>query len=69
MINQISNIKISPISAKVAEPQIAQYLFNKKAQEMAKEEITHLRASAKIEYVNAVAPASAVATDAPPATK
>lgn len=59
MINQISSIRISPISAKIAEPQIAQYLYNKKIQEMAKAEITHLRASAKIEYVNAPAPAAA----------
>jgi peptidyl-prolyl cis-trans isomerase C len=59
MINQISNIRISPISAKIAEPQIAQYLANKKIQEMAKAEITHLRDAAKIEYVNAPAPAAA----------
>jgi EpsD family peptidyl-prolyl cis-trans isomerase len=63
MINQISNIRISPISDKVAEPQIAQFLFNKKAQESAQAEITLLRASAKIEYVNA--PAPTVAKDAP----
>jgi len=65
MINQISNIKISPISAKIAEPQIAQYLYNKKVQEMVQAEITHLRAGAKIEYVNAPAPAAA--KDNPPA--
>ena len=67
MINQISNIKISPISAKVAEPQIAQYLYNKKAQEMAQAEITHLRAGAKIEYVNAPAPVDA--KENPPVAK
>ena len=67
MINQISNIKTSPISAKVAEPQIAQYLYNKKVQEMAQAEITHLRAGAKIEYVNAPAPDAA--KDNPPAAK
>lgn len=64
MINQISNIRISPISAKIAAPQIEQYLFNKKTQEMAQAEITHLRASAKIEYVNA--PAPSIAKDAVP---
>ena len=66
-INQISNVKISPISDKVAEPQIAQYLYNKKVQDMAQAEITHLRAGAKIEYVNAAAPTAA--KDNPPAAK
>ncbi|MBU1424359.1 MAG: EpsD family peptidyl-prolyl cis-trans isomerase [Gammaproteobacteria bacterium] len=56
MINLISNIRISPVSAKTAAPQIEQFLFNKKISEAAKAEITHLRASAKIEYLNAPAP-------------
>ena len=56
MINLILNIKISPISAKTAAPQIEQFLFNKKVKEAAEAEITHLRASAKIEYLNAPAP-------------
>ena len=57
MINLITNIKISPVSAKTAAPQIEQFLFNKKVREAAEAEIAHLRASAKIEYLNA--PASA----------
>ena len=56
MINLISNIRISPVSAKTAAPQIEQFLFNKKIREAAEAEITHLRASAKIEYLNAPAP-------------
>jgi EpsD family peptidyl-prolyl cis-trans isomerase len=59
MINLISNIKMSPIDPKTAAPQIEQYLFSKKTNEVAQAEITHLRASAKIEYLNAPAPATA----------
>jgi EpsD family peptidyl-prolyl cis-trans isomerase len=56
MINLIANIKISPVSATTAVPQIEQYLFNKKVREAVETEIMHLRASAKIEYLNAPAP-------------
>jgi EpsD family peptidyl-prolyl cis-trans isomerase len=58
MINLIANVKISPIEAKVAALQIEQYLMNKKVNDLASAEITHLRASAKIEYLNASAPAA-----------
>jgi EpsD family peptidyl-prolyl cis-trans isomerase len=58
MINLITNIRIAPVSEKTAAPQIEQYLFNKKTKEVAEAEITHLRASAKIEYLNASAPAA-----------
>jgi len=58
MINLITNIKISPVSAKTAAPQIEQFLFNKKVREAAEAEIAHLRAAAKIEYINALAPAA-----------
>jgi peptidyl-prolyl cis-trans isomerase C len=56
MINLILNVKTSPIAANTAAPQIEQYLMNKKVNEVANAEITHLRASAKIEYLNASAP-------------
>lgn len=56
MINLMTNVKVSPIDAKTAAPQIEQFLMNKKVSEMAQAEITHLRASAKIEYLNAPAP-------------
>jgi peptidyl-prolyl cis-trans isomerase C len=56
MINLITNIRISPISNKTAAPQIEQFLLNKKVREAAEAEITHLRASAKIEYLNAPSP-------------
>jgi peptidyl-prolyl cis-trans isomerase C len=56
MINLITNIKISPVSAQTAAPQIEQFLFNKKVREAAEAEIKHLRATAKIEYLNAAAP-------------
>ena len=59
MINAIMNIRISPVSAKTAGPQIEQYLFNKKLKELADAEIKHLRASAKIEYLNGAAPTEA----------
>ena len=56
MLNSIIEIKNSPVSAKEAEPQIEQYLINKKTKEAADAEIAHLRTSAKIEYLNASAP-------------
>lgn len=56
MLNVITDIKNSPVSAKDAEPQIAQYLINRKSKEAAEAEITHLRTSAKIEYLAASAP-------------
>ena len=56
MLNYIADIKSSPVSAKEAEPQIGQYLINKKIKEAADAEITHLRKTAKIEYLNASAP-------------
>jgi peptidyl-prolyl cis-trans isomerase C len=58
MINLVSNVRINPVSAKTAAPQIEQFLFNKKISEAAKAEITHLRASAKVEYLNVSAPTS-----------
>ncbi|MBI5891296.1 MAG: peptidyl-prolyl cis-trans isomerase, EpsD family [Nitrosomonadales bacterium] len=58
MINLITNIRISPVSLKTAVPQIEQFLFSKKVKETAQAEIAHLRASAKIEYLNAPAPAA-----------
>jgi EpsD family peptidyl-prolyl cis-trans isomerase len=59
MINLIANIKNSPVSDKIAAPQIEQYLVNKKIKEMVEAEIKHLRASAKIEYLGASAPVPA----------
>ena len=56
MLNSITSIKDSPVTAMDAAPQIEQYLINKKTKELADAEITHLRSSAKIEYLNASAP-------------
>jgi peptidyl-prolyl cis-trans isomerase C len=56
MINLISNVRVSPMASNIAAPQIEQYLFNKKIKEMADAEITHLRASAKVEYLNGYSP-------------
>jgi peptidyl-prolyl cis-trans isomerase C len=58
MLNSITAIKDSPVTAKNAAPQIEQYLINKKTKEAADAEIKHLRSSAKIEYLNAPAPAA-----------
>ncbi|MBU1777647.1 MAG: peptidyl-prolyl cis-trans isomerase, EpsD family, partial [Gammaproteobacteria bacterium] len=58
MINLIANIRVSPISSKAAAPQIEQYLFNEKVKEMTNAEVKHLRAAAKIEYLNSPAPAA-----------
>ena len=56
MLNSITEIKSSPVSAKEAEPQIEQYLINLKSKEAADSEIAHLRSLAKIQYLNASAP-------------
>lgn len=56
MLNYIADIKSSPVAVKDAEPQIEQYLINKKTREAADAEITHLRSSAKIVYLNASSP-------------
>lgn len=52
----VNAIKNSPVTAVVAAPQIEQYLINKKRNEAAEAEITRLRSSAKIEYLNDSAP-------------
>lgn len=59
MLNAITDIKDSPVTAMNAARQIEQYLINKKTKEMAEAEIKHLRSSAKIEYLNASAPTAA----------
>lgn len=59
MINIIGNIKDSPVPVNIATAQIEQYLFNEKLKEVVKAEVTHLRSSAKIEYLNAAVPAAA----------
>jgi len=58
LLNTITDIRNSPVSAKDAEPQIEQYLISKKSREAAEAEITHLRSLAKIEYLNASAPSA-----------
>lgn len=59
LINSLADVKDSPVTAKDAAPQIEKYLINKKNKEVADAEITHLRSSAKIEYLNAPAPVAA----------
>jgi peptidyl-prolyl cis-trans isomerase C len=58
LLNSITDIKDSPVSAKNAAQQIEQYLINRKTKEMADAEIAHLRSLAKIEYLNVPAPAA-----------
>lgn len=58
LINSLVEVRDSPVTAKDAAPQIEQYLINKKNKEMVDTEITHLRSSAKIEYLNAPAPSA-----------
>lgn len=48
----IANVKDSPVSMEIAEPQIGQFLFNQRNKEAADAEMARLRASAKIEYLN-----------------
>jgi hypothetical protein len=59
MINTLVSIKDSPVAEDVATQQIEQYLLNKKIKEKADAEMARLRASAKIEYLNASAPVAA----------
>jgi peptidyl-prolyl cis-trans isomerase C len=56
LLNSISDVKNSPVTLKNAEPQIAQYLLNKKYHDMENSEITRLRSLAKIEYLNIAEP-------------
>lgn len=52
MLSSVYDVKPSPVTAEAAAPQIAQYLRNKKRQEVGDAELERLRASAKIEYLN-----------------
>ena len=68
LLISIAEIKDAPsISLETATPQITQVLFNKKNKEAAEAEVKRLRASAKIEYLNAPA-GGAPAASAPAAS-
>ena len=56
LLNSISDVTYSPVTAKNAAPQIEKYLINKKNKEAADAEIARLRSIAKIEYLNFPAP-------------
>lgn len=57
-INSISGVKESPVTIKFAAPQIAQYLIKIKSKNAVDAEIARLRASANIQYLNALSPAT-----------
>ena len=65
VINVLTAIKDSPVTATNAAPQIEQFLFNKKIKEAAAVEIAHLRSLAKIEYLGASAPTAQSTAIAP----
>jgi peptidyl-prolyl cis-trans isomerase C len=71
VLNVLTDIKDSPVTAINAAPQIEQFLINKMSKDTAELEIAHLRSMAKIEYLNASAPnvvqAPLVAPDSKPA--
>ncbi len=52
VIAAIKNVKDAPIKQEVAEPQIANFLMNQRNKEAADTEMSHLRATAKIEYLD-----------------
>lgn len=52
LLNAISDISTSPVTAKNAEAQIEMFLLNKKIREAREAEISQLRSFAKIEYLN-----------------
>ncbi len=55
LINLITDIRKTPVTVDIAAPQIEQYLLNLRIKEAAEAEIARLRASAKIEYLDAPA--------------
>jgi peptidyl-prolyl cis-trans isomerase C len=59
MIVSIANIKDNPIAFEDAAPAIEQYFKMKNTKEAVDTEVKHLRSLAKIEYLNAPAPAAA----------
>ena len=59
VLNIISAIKDSPVTATNAAPQIEQFLINKMRKDTADLEVAHLRSLAKIEYLNVSAPVAA----------
>ena len=65
VINVMTAVKDSPVTATNAAPQIEQFLFNKKIKEAAAVEIAHLRSLAKIEYLGASAPNATSPPSAP----
>lgn len=75
LLISIADIKDAPVTLEVAAPQIQQFLTNEKTKEASTAEISRLRATAKIEYLNpklapaatAPAPDAAAAAGAPPA--
>jgi EpsD family peptidyl-prolyl cis-trans isomerase len=69
----VEGVKETPVTLAQSTPQIEQFLFNKKNKDAAAAEMTRLRATAKIDYLNkALAPspasASAAASAAPVTT-
>lgn len=64
VLNILTSTRESPLSAANAAPQIEQFLTNKMIKEAAEVEVAHLRSLAKIEYLNASAPAAAASAPA-----
>lgn len=58
VLNILTAIKDAPVTATNAVPQIERFLANKKGKDAVEVEIAHLRSLAKIEYLNASAPAA-----------
>jgi peptidyl-prolyl cis-trans isomerase C len=52
MVNALYDVKLSPMTAEAAAPQIELYLRNKKRKEIGDVELGKLRASARIEYLD-----------------
>ncbi|OBV40667.1 EpsD family peptidyl-prolyl cis-trans isomerase [Janthinobacterium psychrotolerans] len=73
LLVSLADVKDTPVGLEAATPQIEQFLANKKSKDAADAELKRLRASARIEYFNkdaaatAAAPAGAPAAPAAPA--
>lgn len=70
MVDSLYDVKLSPVTAEAAAPQIASYLRNERRKEIGAVELERLRASAKVEYLHkenlasAATPAAKVAGSA-----
>lgn len=52
LVDSLTDVKLSPVTAEAAAPQIASYLRNERRKKIGSVELERLRASAKVEYLH-----------------